>query len=440
MGLTRSLSTGASSLRAHQQRFDVISNNLANVNTIGYKSSRAVFQDLLSQTLRFGSSPDSEGGIGLGGINPLQFGLGVKIGAVQKDMSQGIVETTNRPLDMALNGEGMFVYQANGRQLYSRAGAVSRDTEGFLVDTSTGAYLQGYNMQIDANGKIVKDSNGINILNRRVDNLQIPAGVISPPRQTSSIAITGNLNAATPEGEERTTSINIFDNAGGTRTLTLTFVKTANDNEFGVTAQIDGLDVATDESTITFNTDGTLNTPLQLQITASDLNAAIGSVVFDETTPNDLAITLAETDNLLGGLTQFGGSNTATMIEQDGYQAGDLISLSVDPEGKVWGAFTNGQAEVLGQVVIAKFTNPEGLVKEGNNFYSISPNSGLANIGTAGENFPSTSVIGAALEQSNVDLTREFTDMIATQRAFEAASRTVTVSDQLLGETTLLKR
>ncbi len=441
MGLTRSLSTGASSLRAHQQRFDVISNNLANVNTIGFKSGRATFQDFFSQTIKYGTSPDGVAGTGMGGINPMQFGLGVKVGAVQRDMSQGMVESTNRPLDLALNGGGFFVYNLNGRQVYSRAGAISRDKEGSLVDSSTGAFVQGYNIEKDAAGKIMRDSFGDNILNRQVENVRISSNVISPPSQTQNVSVTGNLNSATPEGDDRKTSINIFDNSGGSRSLSLLFTKTANPNEFAISAEIEGVAVNLNESMITFNNDGTLQTPLTVSVATADLNTALESQVFDEAAPKDtINIELANSGSLLSGLTQFAADNTATMMEQDGYQSGDLLNLTVDREGKIWGSFTNGQAEVLGQVAIAKFTNPEGLTNEGNNFYSISPNSGLANVGTAGENFPSTKIISSALEQSNVDITTQFTDMISTQRAFEAAARTITVSDQLLGETNLLKR
>lgn len=436
MGLTRSLTAGSSSLRAHQQRLDVISNNIANSNTIGYKSGRATFSEQFNQIYSLGKSPDLVGTKGVGGMNPLQYGLGVKLGSVTLDMSQGILEMTNRPLDMALQGDGFFVYGLNGRQHFSRAGAVTRDKDGYLVDSSTGALLQGYNVELDASGRIFKNSDGSNRLNGMVDNMRIAPSLKSPPNQTQNVRLIGNLDSETEEGEIRATSINIFDNLGTPRSLALTFTKTTTPNEYTVAVQIDGIDVNASASTVQFNDDGTLNTPLDLTITSADLNTALGSNVF----ANDVAVALAEADNLLGGLTQFAGSSNATATEQDGYQSGDLTGLSVDNVGKIWGSFTNGQSEVLGQVVIAKFTNQAGLKKEGNNFFSVSPNSGLANIGTAGDIFPSTTIAGAALEESNVEITREFTDMISTQRAYEAAARTVTVSDQLLAEANQLKR
>ncbi len=438
MALTRSLSTGSGALQAQQRNFDVISNNLANTNTTGYKASRTNFVDQLSQVMSYGSSPDAQGGTGVGGTNPTQIGLGVGIGSITMNMTEGTIETTDRPLDMALNGDGYFIYNENGQQVYSRDGAVTRDKAGNLVDSNTGAFLQGYNVQVDANGRILKDADGNNILNRSMTNVTVPNSVISPPHQTENVTISGNLNADAETSATRQTSISIYDNQGATKSLNLTFTKSATANEYTVSATLNGKSVAMSATTVKFNTDGTLNTPLSLTITGAALNTATGTTSFD--TSKSLAIKLADANSLTSGLTQYAMSSTATLSQQDGYEAGSLNDLSVDKEGKIIGAFSNGQSEVLGQVVIAKFANPAGLMKEGDNFFSVSPNSGAAVIGTAGEIFPSTSILGNALEASNVDLTEEFTNMITAQRSFEAASRIVTVSDQLLQETTNLKR
>lgn len=439
MGLSRSLGAGASSLRAHQQKFDVISNNLANASTIGFKSSRLNFADQLSQTRFYGQSPDSAGGVGSGGMNPRQIGLGVKVGSIVKDMSQGAIETTNRPLDMALNGEGFFVYSLGGTDMFSRAGATIRDTQGFLVDSNSGAYLQGYNVEMDANGRPLIDAAGNNQLSRSVRNIQIEPGVISQPAQTETVDFRGNLDRTIAEGDSRTTSIKIFDNAGSARELALTFTKTANPGEFTLTGTIGGADIGINE-TITFGDDGTLQTPFNFTLASADLNTALGGAsLFDDT--SDITLNLGDPSSLTTkSITNFSGNTDITAAFQDGYEAGDLVSLAVDQNGKVRGTFTNGRNEILAQVAVAKFTNPGALLKNGNNFYMASPNSGNANIGTALENFPTTSIQGSALEQSNVDLTRQFTDMISTQRAFEAASRTITVSDTMLAEVNNLKR
>ncbi len=440
MGLSRSLSVGASSLRAHQQRFDVISNNLANTNTVAYKSNTANFQEQFNQIYSHGKSPDASGTSGSGGLNPLQFGLGVQLGSIQQDMTQGVIESTSRPLDMALQGSGFFVYNSNGRELYSRAGAISQDKDGNFVDSATGSYLQGYNVDTDANGTVVKDSDGVNQLSSKVSNLKISKNVVSPPRQSQNATLQGNLNSLMATGDSKKTSINIYDNSGGVRSLEFTFTKTANANEYSLSAAIDGKTVNTSSSTVTFNADGTLNTPLSLTLTAADMNSALGTNSFDATTPKDLTVKLADASSLLSGLTQFSMPNSASFLDQDGYTAGELQDLSVAQDGSIYGSFSNGQSELLGRVVVAKFTNEEGLVREGGNFYSASPNSGLAIKGTAGDVFPSTKVAGSSLEQSNVDMTTQFTDMISTQRAFEAASRTITITDQMLAEVTQLKR
>ncbi len=440
MGLIRSLSIGASSLKTHQKGFDVISNNLANANTVAYKSNSANFAEEFNQVYSYGRGPGDTGTSAAGGTNPLQYGLGVKLSSIQQNMTQGVVESTNRPLDMALQGDGFFVYNLGGTDYYSRAGAVSQDKFGNLVDSGTGAYLQGYNVSVDANGRTNKTSDGVNILEATVSNLTISPDVVSAPKQTESITLKGNLNSEAEEGNVRTTSIDILDNNGGAHTVTLTFTKSATDNQYDVTAKVDGTDISLDATNITFNPDGSLSTPLELNMTAADLNTAVGSDVFDATSPKDVTIKLADANNLLQGLTNFAQADSATATSQDGYKPGSLLSLSVQPDGRIVGSFSNGQAEVLGQVVVAKFTNEDGLVRSGNNFYQPSPNSGLPVIGTATETFASTMVAGQSLEQSNVDMTEEFTDMISTQRAFEAASRTISVSDQLLQEINQLKR
>lgn len=439
MGLSRSLATGASSLRAHQQRMDVISNNLANANTIGYKSNRANFSDQFYQVYTHGVAPNVQGSRGNGGLNPHQFGNGVRLSSITQNMAQGVIESSERALDMAVQGDGFFIYNMNGRELYSRAGNISQDRDGNLIDTATGAFLQGYNVDKTTNGVIIKNADGSNRLSATKNNLVIPPDITSPPRQTQNISFFGNLNAGMATGDTRSTSINVYDNIGGVHNLTFTFTKTANPNEYALAATIDGQAVNTNATTIQFNADGTLNTPTNVLINYADLNTAIGNNVF-ATTPTAMTIQLADPNNLMSGITQFAGANTASFKTQDGYTSGDLLTLSVGRDGKIWGSFTNGKTELLGQVLLARFTNQEGLVRTGDNFFSVSPNSGDPIIGTVNDIFSSTSIIGNSLEQSNVDMTVEFTRLITTQRAFEAASRTITVSDTLLAEVNQLKR
>lgn len=440
MAISRSLFIGTSSLRSHQRRFDVIANNVANVNTTGYKASRINFVEQFNQIITRGRASNVVEGRGSGGYNPLQYGLGVRVGSIAPDLSQGIIETTNRPLDMAIQGDGFFVYQLNGRQFYSRSAPITRDSEGFLIDPTTGAILQGYNVNRDTNGFIVYDANGISSLNKVLDNLQISNLTVAPPKQTQTIKVTGNLNADASQNSTAVSSLTIFDNFGTAHNLTFTFTKTANPNEWSISAEIDGNALTLGATTVTFNADGTINTPNSLTITAGNLNTALGQNLFDATTPKDITVQLAPTGNLLQGITQFSGLNTISFQYQDGYALGELSNLSVDDSGKIWGSFTNGRTELLGQVALAKFANPNALTREGNNMFAVAPDSGLPLIGTAVDTFASTRIFSGALEQSNVDLTEQFTNMITTQRAFEAAARTITITDVMLAETNNLKR
>lgn len=456
MALIRSLTSGTSALKAEQQRMDVISNNIANVNTTGYKASTASFLDQFNQTFSLGTAPGSVAGSGIGGVDPLQIGLGVKLGAVKMDFTQGSVANTSRNTDVALQGDGFFALQRNNQTYYSRAGSFSFDRNGYLLDSSTGSYVQGYNLQTNANGVVQKDVNGANTLDRSVAGIKVQPTFKSAPKQTQTIAVSGNVGSTHLSTDPAVkTSITIYDTQGGQHQLNLAFQKTAVPNQYTMQVTVDS--VATNLNTtagaatnasqpVTFNADGTLSniggttSQLTFQVNAATLNAALGTPSFNATEPKNLTISLASPNDLTGGMTQYAAADTVNAKSQDGYSAGDIKDISIDQTGKINGAFTNGQSEVLGQLVVAKFTNPSGLVKEGANMYTVSPNSGLAQVGTAGETFPSTAVAGKSLEESNVDLTSQFTDLISTQRAFEAASRTVTISDQFLQEINSLKR
>ena len=465
MGLIRSLSIGTSSLVSHQSKFDVISNNLANASTVGYKSRRANFAEQFNQIYSRGKASEPDKGYANGGMDPLQFGLGVKLASINTDFSQGVIESTNRPLDVALQGDGFFIINNNGVQRFSRFGAFKLDGKGYLVDSNTGGFIQGFNTAQDPNGITYRTSTGENMLNRTLEHIHIPATVVSLPRQSQEVTMIGNLNADAEPGFDsiRRTSMTIYDEVGGARTLSFTFQK-VDENDWIVGLEVDGVnqgsgaegnillnphdpdDLLPAFGRVTFNADGTIGSvipndnpaaPYQFILPAGSIINANGGV---DKFPYDLRITLADPTNVSQGLKQYAADSNANFESQDGWTLGELEDLQVDPRGRILGSFTNGQTEVLGQIAMARFANNEGLINTGMNYFKMGPDSGDPIIGTAIETFSTAQMVGNALEQSNVDLTSQFTDMISTQRAFEAASRTVTVSDTLLQEINQLKR
>lgn len=467
MGLIRSLTIGTSSLISHQSKFDVISNNLANASTIGYKSKRANFAEQLSQTQTRGKTSEAAAKYSNGGFDPVQFGLGVKLASISQNMQQGAIETTNRPLDVALQGDGFFVVQYNGQQRYTRSGAFTRDNNGYIVDSNTGAFIQGYNIATNANGIAQRTSDGQNILNKTLTNIQIPKNTVSLPRQTQEVTLKGNLNVESNSGFDSTrkSSMTIYDETGAARTLTFTFQKTATPNKWLIGVDIDGVsqgkgaegNIILDPTnaainkpafgSVTFNSDGTIASIIPANPNVANpfaINFPAGSILDATGKPDKfpaaINVQLAEPKNISQGLKQCAADSSANFEKQDGFTLGELENMEVDGRGRILGAFTNGKTEVLGQIALAKFANNEGLLRTGDNYYNQAPDSGEAIIGTAVDIFPTTQMVGRALEQSNVDLTKEFTEMISTQRAFEAASRTVTVSDTLLQEINQLKR
>lgn len=466
MGLIRSLTIGTSSLISHQSKFDTISNNLANASTFGYKSDRANFADQFSQTKTRGKASDSAAKYNNGGIDPLQFGLGVKLASISRDFSQGVIEATNRPLDVALQGNGFFIVTYNGQQRFTRNGTFTRDNDGFIVDSNTGAFVQGYNVATDANGLAQRTSDGSNILDRTLTNINIPYNTVSLPRQSQEITLRGNLNAEANPGYDSTrkTSMTIYDSSGAARTLSFTFQKTEVQDEWIFAIELDGVLQAGTEGDIylhptdptqtmqafgrlTFAPDGTIDELIPPNPSALRPFAVFlpGGTFVDENGnvekfPMDIQVQFAAPNNLSQGLKQYSADSNANFESQDGWTLGDLENMEVDSLGRILGEFTNGQTEILGQIAMARFANDGGLTRTGNNYYSQAPNSGDPVIGTAVEIFGTTMVVGRSLEMSNVDLTAQFTEMISTQRAFEAASRTVTVSDTLLQEINQLKR
>lgn len=411
--MLRSFYSGISSLRAHQTMLDVTGNNIANVNSTGYKTGRVNFQDTLSQMIEYPSGPQG----GIGGTNPAQVGLGVQVGSITNDFGQGSTQSTGRGLDMMINGDGFFVIQAGNEQLYTRNGAFSLDAQGQLV-TQDGALVQGW-MYDNA----VNDIN----MNTALGPITMPVALVRSATQTTQALFTGNLPAdaapyaaGPPEtGARYERSIQVQDSLGANHTLGLIFEKTANDNEWQVYTYVDDATALDDAGTLEFDPDSGEN---------------IGIATADVTVPGGATVTVD-----LSTITGFANLNTIAAKSQNGMEAGTLVSYTLDSDGTVMGAFSNNQLSPIGRVAVAAFDNPSGLEKAGGTMWRRTVNSGEQQVGVAGEGGRGTTQ-GLALEMSNVDLSLEFTNLILAQRGFQAGSRVITTSDEVLQELINLKR
>ena len=411
--MMRSLFAGVSGLRNHQVRMDVIGNNIANVNTVGYKSSRVTFEEAFAQTLQGAARP----GASTGGVNPLQVGLGMNIGSIDVLFTQGNIETTGVTTDLAIQGDSFFVVSNGTGNSFSRSGNFQLDANGRLVASTNGYVVQG---RMATNG----------VLTDTVVDISLPFGQKSAAQETTAMALAGNLDASAAVGDTRQTTITTFDAMGTRDEVTVTFTKaTATTWDYAMSVT-NGAIVSGDTGTLTFDNTGRLTTPVPA--TPFVFTPAGGAA-------NVTIVTDFGTAGSLSGLSQFSAPSTAVLKEQDGYTMGDLERFSIDQTGTITGAFTNGVTMTLAQVALADFNNPSGLVRTGDNTYSVSANSGSAVLGFAGEGSQSTITTGA-LEMSNVDLAQEFTSMITAQRGFQSNARVITTSDEMLQEVVTLKR
>ena len=389
--MLRSLFTGITGLRAHQTMLDVTGNNIANVNTTAFKSSRALFEDTLSQQLQGAGA----GGPNTGATNPSQVGLGVQVSAITQDLTQGSTQSTARALDMMINGEGYFVVNVGGENMYTRNGAFNIDPQGRLV-TQGGGLVQGWS----GVGGVIQS-------NRPIGAITLPLATTMPSRATDRVVMEGNLPFEAEAGKEFMRSIKVYDAAGAESMLEVTFARTATG--WGVTATR-GNDSAS--GALAVDADGTV----------SGGNLTVGGVEID-----------------LAALTGFANLTTVEASSQNGRSAGTLRSIGVNDDGTITGVFSNDQRLDIGQIAVAYFTNAGGLEKAGSSYARESTASGVPQIGTAGSGSRG-GITSRALEMSNVDLAQEFTSMIIAQRGFQAGSRIITTSDEVLQELVNLKR
>lgn len=442
MSVSKTMNTAVSGLRAQQDAIGIVGDNIANSNTVGFKQSRALFEDVLGN---------------FSGGRTAGAGSGAKMIRAQQIFSQGALKNTGVSNDLALSGDGFFVWSGAvdgfDGEYYSRDGSFLVNNEGVLVN-SMGLRLQGYSQ---ANGT----------------GFGGPIGDISvqpltlPPKETASVDLVANLDstsgtfdaaggandfdAANPAATSNfSTSLTVFDSQGNPRSLDVYFVR-LNDGAAPPNAtndwEVHVLDGNTDVTTgspgtppkVSFDSAGKL-------VSADPVTVAVAS--WDTGNPNPPKNSLI-TFNLgdptgtggtgLTGLTQYGSASAVSKQSQDGYAAASLTGLDVTSDGTVNGVYSNSQRLALGQVAVAKFGSNDGLSRAGHNLFGATLDSGQANIGAASTGGRG-GVVAGAQEQSNVDIAAQFVDMISYQRAFSANSKTITTADELLVETVNLKR
>lgn len=422
--MLRSMFAAISGLRNHQTMMDVVGNNIANVNTTGFKGSNIVFSEVLSQTIRGAGAASANGG----GSNPTQVGLGSRVSAITSSFSQGALQRTNRSTDFAIQGDGFFALDQGGERLYTRSGSFSVDALGRLV-SQDGGLVQGWQAKA---GQVITTG--------PVGQIVIPVGDLIPPQRTGVINLGGNLPSDADVGTTVVAAVDVFDGQGSPVNLRFEFTKTGDD-AWDVTARyVDSAGVlqptppaaaqAITNGSLTFGGDGSLTSSPSLTLPAGFL-PGFGS------DPVAIALGAADEPN---HLSQYGRLTSVAVLDQDGQSAGSLQGFSVSQDGLLVGSYTNGRTRPIGQLAITNFANPEGMEKAGGSTnYRATVNSGLPQMGVPGSGGRGF-IAGGTLEMSNVDLAQEFTNLIIAQRGFQANSRVVTTSDEMLQEVVNLKR
>lgn len=439
--MMRSMFSGVSGLRTHQTRMDVIGNNVANVNTVAFKSGRVTFQEVFNQTLSGAGAPDAA--TGRGGTNPMQVGFGIGIASIDTIMTRGSIERTDNPTDLSIEGDGFFIVRGGNNDTFNftRAGNFGIDKEGNLV-TGSGMKVYGWQAyQRESDGSYTYDTeNPIESINLFSDQHNSNKRMIAATPTTSAL-FTGNLDSANPalEGEapadedlQFMAPVTVYDSLGNDYKININFWKksvaggeTTWQWEIPSSGDLD----TTANGTITFDSKG--------QIIKNDDDVfPVITIEPDESVGSDNI----EVKLDFSGLTMYSADSSVKPISVDGYSTGSMVTFNIGSDGIITGIYSNGQQQPLGLLGLASFENPAGLQKTGNNMFLPTTNSGdftkavRAGSGSVGTLNPGT------LEMSNVDLSKEFSDMIITQRGFQANSRIITTSDEMLQELVNLKR
>lgn len=457
--MMRSLYSGVAGLQIHQTRMDVIGNNIANVNTVGFKAQRAAFSELFYQTTQIASGPNAE--TGAGGQNAKQIGLGASVAQISTDITgDGGTQSTGNGLDLKINGNTFFVIEKGGAKYYTKAGNFTTDGYGNLV-TGSGGHVMGYVAERDP------DTGDYVLQTDELRPIQIYGSKYNqtPPSQTTEANMTGNINSEDEKFTSKgvgfaTSDLTVYDSLGNLYTIQMRIEQDAGSTTgykmypakiFKGTEEVTDMSVSFggDAATTVTGIDG--NTYNGVALT---FNGTTGTL--EDTSPTSVSIIINGADGNPAPAFQlpinFDFSKITTYGSETGLESlsgnydnlgagkgvGKMISVGIQTDGKIAASYSNGDTVYIGQIAVAQFQNAAGLEKVGDNLFSSTRNSGEANvmdISAAGEDMSS-----GVVEMSNVDLATEFTDMIVTQRGFQANSRVITTSDTMIEELLSLKR
>ena len=410
-----SFSTALSALNATSTAIDVVGNNLANLNTPGFKESVVSFHDLVTQSL----------GAGLG---ETQVGFGVGAPVTLRQFSQGAIQTTSGPLDAAIQGDGFFIAKdASGQTLYTRGGNLQVDQNGNLT-TSTGEQLQGWTNL---------SGSGVLNTNAPLSDIVVPVGNLKSPSATQNMSIDANLNASAATGDQFSTTVEIYDSLGNSHVVTCNFTKSATANQWNYSLSVPDADLTSPfkpvTGTLTFDSNGHLTSPAatdpapQIPIKGLADGAADMTVnfnIYNGTTPR---------------FTQYSETSAVSAADNNGSPAANLVRVGIANGGKILAQYSNGDQVVVGQMAMATIRNPESLLAMGNNNYGLSARSALPAVGLP-DSGGRGSILGGSVESSTVDIAKEFTNLIVLQRAYQANAKVVTTADQLSQDTISLKQ
>jgi flagellar hook protein FlgE len=427
MSILNAMYSGVSGLTAEGDALGVIGDNVSNTSTIGFKESRAVFENVLG------------GAIG----DPNAQGAGVRMDKAQQIFAQGTLETTGNATDLALSGDGFLVVAGSvdgtTGNFYTRDGQTTLNKDGTLVNED-GLDVQGY------------ASNGDGTFSSTLGNITVPTSALSP-KATSAINVTANLDATqtTPAAawdptnpaatSNFSTSMKVYDSLGNAHSVDVYFRDegggTWSTHAIAQGSEVSGGTAGTNDEiatgTVTFNSSGALQSVAMPPAAVTFNGAGAQSIAFNFGSP------IASGGTGLGGTTQFGSASNVSAQSQDGYASGDLTGVSIDGNGVVNGNYSNGQTIAVAQLAVAKFQSNDGLGKAGHNLWTATNDSGVAAIGAAGTG-GRAAVVSGSLEQSNVDIAGQFVDLIAHQRSFQANSKTITTADQMLQDVISMKQ